>query len=166
MAATVQLNEYNGAGATKTSNVANGHFLWADLPGDSDRRTANPITKPPSGTNYSYEKYQKLEIGAMGGSTQLDTFRHYLTATLDTGFSQYTSAANPPVQPTYAQPVNTVSSKATTAMPTSDPGAARIYGTLTAVGQETGYVVTQLRVADTAAAGYDRTTQWRYAEIS
>lgn len=166
MAATVQIDEYNGAGETKTSNVANGHFLSADLPGDSDRRTANPITKPaPAGTSRSYEKYQKLEVTAMGGSSQLDTFRHYLTAGLPTGFSQFTSAVNPAIQPSYAQPVATDSSKAVNAMPTSDPGNAQIYGTLTTTGY-TGYVVTQLDVSDQAAAGYDATTQWRYAEIS
>lgn len=166
MAATVQINEYNGAGETKTASVVNGHFLSADLPGDSDRRTANPITKPSAGTNRSYEKYQKLEIGAMGGSTQLDTFRHYLTASLPTGFSMFTSAINTPIQPTYAQPVNTDSSKAVNAMPTSDPANAQIYGTLTAAAQTTGYVVTQLDLSTSVEAGYSATVQWRYAEIS
>lgn len=165
MAATVQVNEYNGVGETKTANITYGHYLSADLPGTSDLRTANPITKPVAGTNRSYEKYQKLECTAMGGSSQLDTFRHYLTAGLPTGFSLFTSAINPDIEPTYAQPVNTDSSKAVNAMPTSDPGNQQIHGSLTTTG-ETGYVVTQLDVGTSAVAGYDATIQFRYAEVS
>ena len=165
MAATVQINEYNGSGQTKSANIAYGHYLSADLPGTSDLRTANPITKPSSGTNRSYEKFQKLEVTAMGGSSQIDTIRHYLTGSLPTGFSLWTSAHSTPDTETYATPVNTDSSKADTAMPTSDPAVATISGTITAAG-ESGYVVTQLDVETTAAAGFDATTQWRYAEIS
>lgn len=165
MAATVQLNEYNTAGQTKTGNISFGHYLSADLPGTSDLRTANPITKPVAGTNYSFEKYQKLEVTAMGGSSQIDTIRHYLTAGLPTGFALWTSAHLTPDTETWATPVNTDSSKADTAMPTSDPAVATIAGTLTSVG-ESNFAITQLDVGTSAAAGFDATTQWRYAEIS
>src|ERR1041385_6053419 len=54
---------------------------------------------------------------------------------------------------------------ATHAMPTSDPGNAQISGTLLAPG-ETGFVVTQLDVDTTAAAGFSTTINFKYAEIS
>jgi hypothetical protein len=166
MAGIVVVNEYNTAGQTKTANVSFCHFLSADAAGDTDKRTANPITKPTSGVNRSFEKYYKMEVTAMGGSVQFDTFRHYFDAAPPTGFSGFTSAINPAVTPAYATPVNTDSSKAVNAMPMADPGNSQISGTLTATG-ETGYVVTQLDVATTAVSGYSSVNLvWKYAEIS
>src|ERR1041385_3876434 len=185
MPAVVQVNEYNGAGSTKTPNVPRGDWLSADLPGDVDRRNTNYLQKPTSGLTRSFEKWQKLELTNLSGSVKLDLFRPYLAAPLPTGFAAYTSAVNPatsptsppPVSPanppavtpatspTYAQPTASDSVVATHAMPTSDPGNAQISGTLLAPG-ETGFVVTQLDVDTTAAAGFSTTINFKYAEIS
>jgi hypothetical protein len=165
MPAVVQVNEYNGAGSTKTPNVPRGDWLSADLPGDVDRRNTNYLQKPTSGLTRSFEKWQKLELTNLSGSVKLDLFRHYLAAPLPTGFAAYTSAVNPATSPTYAQPTASDSVVATHAMPTSDPGNAQISGTLLAPG-ETGFVVTQLDVDTTAAAGFSTTINFKYAEIS
>src|ERR1041385_8826564 len=99
MPAVVQVNEYNGAGSTKTPNVPRGDWLSADLPGDVDRRNTNYLQKPTSGLTRSFEKWQKLELTNLSGSVKLDLFRHYLAAPLPTGFAAYTSAVNPATSP-------------------------------------------------------------------
>src|ERR1041385_6554905 len=48
MPAVVQVNEYNGAGSTKTPNVPRGDWLSADLPGGVARRNTKPPPKPPA----------------------------------------------------------------------------------------------------------------------
>src|ERR1041385_1772538 len=165
MPAVVQVNEYNGAGSTKTPNVPRGDWLSADLPGDVDRRNTNYLQKPTSGLTRSFEKWQKLELTNLSGSVKLALFRHYLAPPLPTVFAASTAAVTPATSPTYAQPTASDSVVATHAMPTSDPGNAQISGTLLAPG-ETGFVVTQLDVDTTAAAGFSTTINFKYAEIS
>ena len=165
MAATVQINEYNGAGETKTAAVAKGHFLNIESASVSDAiRDNNPIPVPGAGSNYSYEKWHKLEVTG-GTYTELTDFRHFIDSAPGTGLVIETSAnTGTPSNETYNTPINTASAKADTTMPTTDPAAASISGTLTANGQETGYVVTQLEVQSTATAGFDRTVTWKWAE--
>ena len=64
MAATVEIQEKNGAGGTPT-NKASGtvRFKNAD---DATVDTANPLVKPPSGYDYSFEKW--LIFNVTGGS--------------------------------------------------------------------------------------------------
>jgi len=165
MAATVAINEYFSAGETKSAAIAKGHFLNIDAASTSDAvRDANPIPVPATGSNYSYEKWHKLE--ATGGTfTSLTDFRHYNSAAPGTGLAIETSAqSGTPSDETYNTPINTNSAKADTAMPTSDPAVKTINGTLTAATQETGYVVTQLEVQSTATAGFDLTCTWKWAE--
>lgn len=167
MAATVQLSESNGAGPTVTDGVSRGDWLSADSVGDSDKRSTYPITKPGAGTNYSYEKYHRLKVTAMGGSTRIYTIRHYFTGGAPgTGWNVQTSAkTTTPSNETYAAPVATDSTKADQAMPTTDPAAANISGDLTAIGYS-GYVVTQADVTTTATAGFTNNVRWAYAEVA
>lgn len=167
MAATVQLNQYYGSSAgTKNAGVARNDFLSADVAQTSDLRATYPITVPGAGTNYSYELWQKLEVTAMGGSTKVDTIRHYSSGAPGTGLAISTSAnSGTPSNPAGATPVNTNSALATTSMPTSDPGVATISGTLTTTG-ESGYVVSQCDVGTTATAGFELTFTFRYAEVA
>ena len=168
MPATVQVNEFNGAGQTESLGIGFCHFLGADLAGNIDRRTANPIDKPTAGVNRSFEKFYKIHVTAMGGSVSIGTLRHHLSAAPPAGFSAFTSAvAPPPAAPTYATPTNADSAKAINAMPTADPGVATIGGTLTADGQKSDFVVTQLDVSTSASAGYSSVNQiFTYSEIS
>jgi hypothetical protein len=168
MPATVQINEFNGAGQTETLGIGFCHFLGADLAGNIDRRTANPIDKPISGVNRSFEKFFKVHLVALSGSVSIGTIRHYFDAAPPTGYSGFSTALNPPpAAPTYATPTNADSAKATTAMNLSDPGNAQIGGTLTADGQKSDFVVVQLDVSTSAASGYSSVNQvFKYAEIS
>jgi hypothetical protein len=165
MAATTRINEYNGSAAgTVTNAVARGDWLSAEVASNSDLRNTYPITLPGAGTNYSYEKWHKLEVTAMNDATSVGTIRHYLTAALPTGYLGYTSAqSGTPSNPSGTTPIVTQSTIATTAMPTSDPAVSTISGTLTGTGTS-GFVVTQLRVGTTAAAGFENTVRWAWYE--
>ncbi len=75
MAATVIINEYNGAGATKTDKTSGTvRFKNAD---DANVDLINPLVVPGSGQEYSYEKWMRLEITDAGGFTQIDNLRAY-----------------------------------------------------------------------------------------
>ena len=166
MAATTQFNQYTGSAAgTKNAGATTCYFMAADTTSSTANRDANPVTVPSSGNAYSYELWYKLE--ATGGTfTSISDIRHYNSAAPGTGLSIETSAnTGTPSNPTGTTPVVTDSTFATTAMPTSDPGAATISGTLTSATDESGYVVTQITVASTATAGFSATQTWKWAEV-
>lgn len=168
MAASVQVDQ--GYGTTVGSiqaNVTRHDYLSADVAQSSDLRSANPITVPGAGTNYSYEVWHRLNVTALGGSTRIYTIRHYtVSATPATGISIFTSASTgTPSNVTAATPVITNSANATNAFPTTDPAAANISGDLTATGTS-GWVVSQADVGTTATAGYSQDTTWKYAEVA
>jgi hypothetical protein len=167
MAATVRINEYNGAGATETTGITNSNYGSSDTPNLT--ASSNPIT---AGTN-SYEKWQKLEVTAMGGSTAVQGLKIWYTGTLsgsdalktNARTSSYAGAA------TFATPTQSTSSVATQAMPTSVPGSANLgiggslSGSLTATGKS-DYLVTQLQVDAATVAGATLTAHWRYTEVA
>ncbi|MEE9209075.1 MAG: hypothetical protein V3U23_01385 [Kiloniellales bacterium] len=75
MAATVIINEYNGAGGTKTDKTSGSvRFKNAD---DANVDLVDPLVVPGSGQEYSYEKWLRLEITDAGGFTQIDNLRAY-----------------------------------------------------------------------------------------
>ncbi len=75
MAATVIINEYHGAGGTKTDKTSGTvRFKNAD---DANVDLVNPLVVPGSGQEYSYEKWLRLEITDAGGFTQIDNLRAY-----------------------------------------------------------------------------------------
>ena len=167
MAATVQINQYWGAtAATKEADVSRHDYLSADVAQSSDLRAANPVDVE-GGTNYSFEVYHTLEVTAMGGSTEVDTIRHYtVSQTPATGVTLFTSAqTGTPSDETAATPSDDDSTKADQAFPIADPSAANISGDLVATG-ESGYVVSQMDVGATATAGFTQNTTWKYAETA
>lgn len=74
MAATVAINEFNGAGRTKTAKTSGTvRFKNAD---DATADLNNPLVVPSSLREYSYEKWLRLEV--TGGSyTQISNLRAY-----------------------------------------------------------------------------------------
>ena len=76
MAATVIINEYNGAPpGTKTDKTSGTvRFKNAD---DANVNLTNPLVVPTSGQEYSYEKWLRLQITDEGGFTQIDNLRAY-----------------------------------------------------------------------------------------
>ena len=167
MAATVRINEYNGAGETATNNITNSNF------GSTDAANLTAASYPITAGTSSYEKYQKLEVTAMGGSSKVKDIKVWYTGTLSGSDSLLTNARTTSYggAATYATPVNTTSSKATQSMPSSAPGTANLgisgslAGELTATGTS-DYLVMQLNVHSATTAGATLTLNYRYTEVA
>lgn len=166
MAATVRINEANGAGQTVTNNITNSNF------GSTDAQSLVAATYPITAGTYSYEKWQKFEVTAMGGSSVVKDLKVWYTGTLagsdtletNARTSSYGGAA------TFATPVNTDSSVATQTMPSSAPATnlgigGSLSGTLTGTGSS-DYLVMQIFVHAATTAGATLTINWRYTEVA
>ena len=100
MAATVIINEHNGAGGTKTGKTSGTvRFKNAD---DANVDLIDPLVVPGSGREYSFEKWLRLEITDAGGFTQIDNLRAYSDGTNSFGAGVKLWYA---VSGTYMQPV-------------------------------------------------------------
>lgn len=166
MAATVRINEYNGAGETPTNSITNSNF------GSTDAANLVAATYPITAGTYGFEKWQKLEVTAMGGSSVIKDLKVWYTGTLsgsDTLLSNARTSAYGGAE-TFSTPIATVSSKADVAMPTSAPAtnlgiAGALTGTLTGTGTS-DYLVMQLFVHAATTAGATLTINWRYTEVA
>lgn len=167
MAATVVISEYNGAGETKTANITNTNMGSADS-ANLDA-TANPVV---AGEN-TYEKWQKVEVTAMGGSSAIDNLKIWRTGALGGSATHVTNARTSTYggPETYATPTASSSSVATQTMPTSEPGTANlgIGGSLS--GQLTGtgssdYLVHQIQTNGADTAGSTSTMNYQYDETA
>jgi len=165
--ATVQINEYNGAGQTKTANISNSNFVSVDAA--NSNAVSNPIT---AGGN-SFEKWQRLEVTAMGGASAVKNIKVWRTGALGANASLLTNARTTSYggNPTYATPTASASSIATQTMPSTEPGTANLgiggslTGELTAVG-ETDNLVMQLQTTGSATAGATFDINWQRDEIA
>lgn len=163
MAATVIVNESNGAGETQTFNISTSHYGTSDA-----ANIATAITQPIAPGNNSFEKYQKLETDG-GTFVQVDTIRIHRTSGAIPGGNSHLGSQDTgtPSDEAYAQPVDTASSKADTAIPTSDPAVASISGTLTGAGDESGYWVHQVQLTGGATDGHTTgNIRWSWREIA
>ncbi len=167
MAATVVINEYNGAGETKSSNITNTNMGSTDA---SDMTaSSNPITPG----NNSYEKWQKFEVTAMGGSSSIDTLKVWRTGALGGSDTHVTNARESTYggAETYATPVATSSSVATQTMPNSEPSGANLgiggslAGSLSATG-ESDYLVHQIQTDAGTTDGTTTTMNYQYNEVA
>jgi hypothetical protein len=174
MAATVVLAETNGpvAGSTETLDIANVNF------GSNDSAEIVPATYPitAAADGHSYEKWLRLYVSLLGGSTQLDNVKVWLSS-LGGGWktgegistNMRTSGYTAKTYPT-AGPVETNSPDADQVMPETEPASANLgiggslAGTITSVPSYTDWCVLQLDVtAATPAGGVNQKTltyQW------
>lgn len=168
MPATVQINERNGAPAgTLTLNISNSNYGSVDAP--NLVVASNPIV---AGEN-SFEKWQQLEVTAMGGSTAVQNLKYWYTGTLSGSDAMMTNARTSSYggAETYATPSESTSSVATQVAPTSEPSssnwgiAGSLSGSLTGVGSS-DYLVTQLQVDLATTAGASLTNHYQYDEIA
>ncbi len=165
MAATVTIDESNGAGETQSADIANINY------GSNDSSGLTPATYPITRGNNSYEKYIRLHVTSMGTSTKIDNIQIWKSAgTISFGTggslkvylktSAYTAVS-------YAAPVATVSTKATEAVPTADPGAANLgiggvlTGNLSAAGYS-DYFCSQVQTASDAPVGPHAQLTWTF----
>lgn len=155
MAATVVLSETNGVGATVTDDIRNCAF------GDTDAPNLFPLANYDIsfGTN-SYEKWIRLKVTSLGGSTSVSNLRVWITGELRSGDGIKTNARTSGYggAATYTTPTTSTSTVATQTMPTAEPATANLgiggslSGSLTAAGYS-DYLVMQLQTAAAAGAG-------------
>jgi len=156
VAATVYLSETNGAGATVTDNVANCNFGGVDLPEvvAADHPIVRASSNGPSvGNSWSFQKYWRLKVNAMGDSLLIDTPKVWKSsgAYVDGEALWWSNAANV----SYGTPVNTQPNNSPiqqAAFPTSEPAGQNIgiggaySGSIVAAPTYTNYFALQLAV--------------------
>ncbi len=167
MAATVEIDEANGAGETLSHNIANSNM------GDNDSKELDPVAYPVTPGNNTYEKYQKIHVSAMGGSSKIDNLKVWRNGALGGSATHKTNARTTSYggAESYVQPVKTSSSKATQTMPTSAPASANLgiggslSGSLTGTGSS-DYLVHQIQTDAGDTAGSTSTMYYQYDETA
>lgn len=148
MAATVTIVEKNGAGGTQTDKTSgNIRFKNAD---NATVDTSNPMVKPPSGTDYSFEKWLRLNFA--GTYTEASNIKMYMDGSsgLGTGVTLYAKAVA-----SYATPAEATGTAGYTDAFTYTSGSPLSLGAgpFTGTGEKGDHCVMMLTVADTASGG-------------
>ena len=167
MAATVRINEYNGAGATETAGITNCNM------GSADSVNLDPVANSIVAGANSYEKWQKFEVTAMGGSSKIDNLRVWRSGALGANATHLTNARTSSYggAASFTTPTASSSAVATQTMPSSDPGATNLgiggslSGSLAATGKS-DYLVHQIQTTGSATAGSTSTMTYQYDETT
>ena len=167
MAATVQINEYNTVGETKTANITNSNM------GSTDAVNLVAADYPVVPGENTYEKYQKIEVTAMGGSSVIDNLKIWRTTALGGSAVHLTNARETSYggAESFATPVATDSTPATETMPTTEPTDANLgiggalAGQLTAAGSS-DYLVHQIQTDAGDVVGASCTMHYQYDETA
>ena len=149
MAATVQIVEKNGAGPTATDKTSGTiRFKNAD---DATVDIVNPMVVPPSGTDYSFEKWLRLKVTG-GTYTDISNIRAYMDGAngFGTGIGLYAKAVT-----TYATPAEaTATTGYTDAFSYTSGSPIDLAGDgSTGTGEKGDHLVMILTVASTASGG-------------
>ena len=167
MAATVEIDEANGAGETLTHNITNSNM------GNVDSVNLDPVAYPITPGDRSYIKYQKIHVTAMGGSSKIDNLKVWRDGALGGSATHVTNARTTSYGGalTYAQPVKTSVSGVDQTMPSSAPASANlgIGGSLSGSLTETGssdYLGHQIVTNAGVVAGSTSTMYYQYDETA
>ena len=149
MAATIQIVEKNGAGGTATDKTSGSiRFKNAD---NATVDLVNPMVVPPSGTDYSFEKWLAFKV-ASGTYSQITNVKAYSDGGngLGTGVGLYAKAVT-----AYATPAEATSTSGYTDFFTYTSGAALTLGAgpFTSTGEKGDHLVMICTVASTASGG-------------
>lgn len=109
MAATVLIREKNGAGETATDKTSGTiRFKNAD---NATVDAVNPLVKPASGNDRSFEKWLRLHIGGTGPTGQITNPQFYTDGTNNwgTGITGFIRTTNPGTYSTPAEPASDAS---------------------------------------------------------
>lgn len=168
MAATVEIDEQNGAApGTLTHSIVDSDMSTEDSP------TTDPVANPVTPGNNTMEKWQKIHVTAMGGSSLVDNLKIFRTGALGGAAVHLTNARTATYggAATYATPTVTTSVVATQAMPTSAPGSANLgiggllTGSLSAAGSS-DFLVHQIQTNVADVAGSTSTMNYQYDETA
>ena len=149
MAASVQIGEKNGAGGTFTDKTSGTiRFKNAD---NATVDTVNPMVVPPSGTDYSFEKWLIFKV-ASGTYTQITNVKAYSDGAngMGTGVGVYAKAVT-----TFATPAEATSISGYTDLFSYTSGSPLTLGAgpFTSTGEKGDHLVAIMTVASTASGG-------------
>ena len=149
MAATVQIIEKNGAGGTPTDKTSGQiRFKNAD---NATVDTSNPMVKPAAGTDYSFEKWLRLNVTG-GTYTEITNIKVYMDGAsgLGTGVTLYAKAVA-----SYATPAEATGTAGYTDAFTYTSGSPLTLGAgpYTSTGEKGDHLVMMLAVGTTASGG-------------
>lgn len=153
MAATFEWSQSNGATPTVTDKGAESGNLFNFMSTDS-ATPADYSTNPIVAGENSYEVFLRAKFG--GTFNTVDNLQFWMSTDFSPNTGLTVKWEGDSV--TYATPVATASSIATTNVPTSDPGTANVSigsslaGELTSAGYS-DYICLQLQTTTSAAAG-------------
>lgn len=149
MAATVQIIEKNGAGPTTTDKTGgNIRFKKAD---NSTVDLVNPLVKPGAGSDWSFEKWLRLNVTG-GTYSQITNAKAYSDGSsgLGTGINLWAKAVS-----TYATPAQATASTGYANFFTYTSGSALSLGAgpFTGTGEKGDHLVMVCEVQSTASGG-------------
>ena len=149
MAATVQIGEKNGAGGTFTDKTSSTiRFKNAD---DATVDLNNPMVKPPSGSDWSFEKWLRFKVTG-GTYSQITNVKAYSDGSsgFGTGISLYAKAVT-----AFATPAEGTSAAGYSSFFGYTSGSALTLGAgpFTSTGEKADHLVMLMEVASNAAGG-------------
>lgn len=149
MAATVQIIEKNGAGGTATDKTSgNVRFKKAD---NSTVDLVNPLVKPSSGNDFSFEKWLRLNVTG-GTYSAISNIRAYSDGSngLGTGVSLYGKAVA-----SFATPAQATATTGYTDFFTYTSGSSLSLGAgpFTGTGEKGDHLVMMMMIDNTVAGG-------------
>jgi hypothetical protein len=149
MAATVQIIEKNGAGGTGTDKTSGTiRFKNAD---NATVDTSNPMVKPGAGTDYSFEKWLRLNVTG-GTYTEISNIKAYCDGAVSfgTGVTVYAKAVA-----SYATPAEATATTGYADISTYTSGAPLSLGAgpYTSTGEKGDHLVMMMTVGTTATGG-------------
>jgi hypothetical protein len=173
MTATVSISESNGLTPTVTASITNSNM------GSVDAVNLVAATYPITPNTNSFEKWQRFNLTALGGSTQIQNLKVWASAGLGTGCTHKTNARTSAydgaqVYDTTNGPLATDRSatyKYAQTMPTSVPASANLgiagvlAGALSGIGFS-DYLIMQIQTTVAAVAGTTVTMSYQYDEIA
>lgn len=167
MAASVEIDEANGAGETLNHNITNSNM------GSVDSVNLDAVANPITPGNRSFIKYQKIHVSAMGGSSKIDLLKVWRTGALGGAATHVTNARTSSYAGalSYATPVASAVTNVDQTMPTSEPGGANLgiggslSGSLTATGSS-DYLGHQIVTNAADVAGSTSTLNYQYRETA
>ncbi len=160
MAAGVIITETN-TGSVITDIITNINY------GSDDSFNIVIATNPINRGNFSFEKFNRLKLSNLSGSSQIDTFIVWLSGTEDTGIVHDTNLTGSILDEAYHTPIETVSSEAIRVAPTAPPSLPNFgkSGANTAMdtnGQYSDYHISQAETQGGASPGDQTTLNWYY----
>jgi len=155
-----------------THNITNSNM------GSTDAVNLDPVAYPVVPGDNTYEKYQKVHVTAIGGSSKIDNLKVWRTGSLGGSAVHLTNARLADyVRMAYIAPVATDSTPADQAMPTSVPATANLgingslTGSILAAGFDANkafsdFLVHQIQSDAGDVAGSTSTMNYQYDETA